>query len=203
MPRLTGKREIVTGWVYDAATLGVSGIAGRGLQIPNPVAEWDAFQVPAGQQGKTPVDTNVTQGAGFLGGVKSFVIKSEVFRVEDGSKTDDVQHIINQGYCTLKVSDKAYPSPIPIWGIAGGTGIFDNVRSAVAIAGDVRGTIGPGNIANVMKFHRSLPIPINTLEPFVFEFRWTPAITITTQADEREGIRVWIVLYGFLKRQVA
>jgi hypothetical protein len=202
MPRLAGKREIVTGWLYDAATLGVTDVAGRGLQIANPVSEWDAFQVPKGQSGKTFVDTNFESGSGFLSGVKSFVIKSEVFKVEDCRKSDDVCQIINGGHGTLKISDKAYPSPMPIWLFAGGTGVFDNVRSAAAQAGDIRGVVGPGNIANVLKFHRALPIPINTLEPFSFEFRWQPAITISAQPNE-DGVRVWVVLYGFLKRQVA
>lgn len=203
MPRLSGKREIVTGWLYDAATLGAAaGTTGRGLVIPNPVAEWDAFQQPKGQAGKTFVDTNIEAGSGFLPGVKSFVIKSEVFKVEDGRTSDGVALIIDQGYAQLKISEKAYPSPLPIWMMAGGTGIFDNVRSAAAAPGDIRATIGPGNIANVMKFHRALPIPINTLEPFVFEFRWQPSITLGAQPQEN-GIRVWIVLFGFLKRQVA
>jgi len=202
MPRLTGKREIVTGWIYDAATLGVTGVTGRGFQIPNPVDAWDAFQQPKGQAGKTFVDTNIESGSGFLPGVKSFVIKSEVFKVEDGRLSNDVTLIIDQGFAILKISEKAYPAPMPIWLFAGGTGIFDNVRSAAAIAGDIRATIGPGNIANVLKFHRALPVPINTLEPFVFEFRWQPAITISPQPTE-DGIRVWCVLYGFLKRQVA
>jgi len=202
MPRLTGKREIVTGWIYDAATLGVSGLSGRGFQIPNPVDTWDAFQQPKGQAGKTFTQTNVEAGSGFLPGVKSFVIKSEVFKVEDCRLSDDVCKIIDGGNATLKISEKSYPSPMPIWLFSGGTGLFDNVRSAAAAAGDIRATVGPGNIANVLKLHRALPVPINTLEPFVFEFRWQPAITIGPQPTE-DGIQVWVVLYGFLKRQVA
>jgi hypothetical protein len=203
MPRLTGKREIVTGWLYDSATLGaLAGTVGRGQVIPNPVDAWDAFLQPKGQAAKTFVQTNVDSGSGFLPGVKSFVIKSEVFKVEDGRFSNDVALIIDGGHATLKISEKAYPSPMPIWLFAGGTGIFDNVRSASPAPADIRATIGPGNIANVLKFHRALPIPINTLEPFVFEFRWQPAITLSVQPQEN-GIGVWVVLYGFLKRQVA
>jgi hypothetical protein len=200
MPRLSGKREVVAGWLYDFARLGAP--PDEVAAIPNPVGEWDAFLQPKGQAGKTFTQTNMDSGSGFLPGVKSFVIKAELFKVEDGKFSNDVALIIDSGHATLKISEKAYPSPMPIWLFAGDTGIFDDVRSASLVPGDIRATVGPGFNSNVFKLFGALPLPINTLEPFVFEFRWQPAITISAQPQEN-GIGVWVVLYGFLKRQVA
>ena len=191
MPRLSGKREVVTGWLYDAAVL--SGT----------ITEVTYFQSPKGQAGtgiatKTFVDTNVEAGAGFLAGVKAFVIKSMLYKIEDCQPSDDLCTIISQGFGVLKISDKPYPSPFPVWLITGGPGLFDNVRGPAA-APDFRGTVGPGNIANVLKLHSMLPVPINTLEPFSFDFQWPGGITISSGTS----IKTWIVLFGFLKRQVA
>lgn len=191
MPRLSGKREVVTGWIYDAAVL--SGT----------VTETTYFQVSKGNNGggitqKSFVDTNLEGSAGILTGVKAFVIKSMLYKIGDGSLSDDVILITNNGFGVLRISDKAYPSPWPVWLITGGPGVFDNVRGPLGTP-DIRGTVGPGNIANVLKLHSMLPVPINTLEPFQGEFQWPGGITLSSGAE----IKTWFVLFGFLKRQVA
>jgi hypothetical protein len=202
MPRLAGKREVLSGWLYDAAVLPAA---------PAVTTQVTFFQQPIGQAGKTPLDTNMRSSSGFLPGVKSFVIKSILLKAADGRNADDVEAVICTGYGEIRISDKPYPDPFPLWMIAGGTGVFESVRQGTGGAGDVRGTIGPGNIANLLKLHRLLSIPINTLEPFEVTFTWpggltaTPAPVISSVSTPglNAAMRIWLVFFGFLKRQVS
>jgi hypothetical protein len=229
MPRLSGKRELVTGWLYDTGRLNAGTL----------VTEMSLFITPRGDAGfglpglKDFQHTNMEGAGGFLTGVKAFVIKSYSLRVHNCgpgisliidnddppppfflvpflNNSDTICAVLMNGYGTVRIGDlgKPYPTEWPLWMLAGGTQLFDSVRGVTAPLPfpipNIHGTFGPGNIGNVMAMTCQLPIPINTLEVFEVTLNWPAGIDVGVASNGFiPSLDLTFVMYGFLKRQVA
>jgi hypothetical protein len=188
-----GSRAVVEPIVqplYDKGTVATSG-----------TTQIQYFKTPAGQGGKTLVQTNMDT-AGQLSNPKLFVISG--FRLHPdqnlaGALTNitDLKEVLHTGFFSFDIGGnfKNYLR-IPLFAIPSGfgvTGYAVNDSTAAAFA-DIVNNGAPviSNFYSIAKY----PIGIPPMQSFEATANWPTAPTITT------ALNMWCFLWGILGREV-